>query len=101
VTEADPAATLSGLRARLAGIDQSLLDLLRLRIECCVEVARVRRDSGMPVAQPEQIAVIRRRAADYGASHGLDQDFLRRFSDLVIGETCRVEEQAVGRLQAD
>ena len=101
MTEPDPAAALSGLRARLAGIDESLLDLLRLRIECSVEIARVRRDNGLPASQAEQIAAVRHRAVDYGASHGLDQDFLRRFYNLVLGETFRMEEQADGRRRVD
>jgi chorismate mutase len=100
LTEPDPAAALSGLRARLAGIDESLLDLLRLRIECSVEIAKVRRDNGIPAAQSERLAAIRRPAADHGASHGLDQDFVRRFYNLVLGETCRIEQER-GRLPAD
>ena len=86
---------LDALRARLDRIDESLLDLLRRRIECCVEIAHVKRENGVPMMQPHRIGLVQRRAACYGKEHGLNLDFLRRVYDLIIDETCRVEDLVI------
>jgi chorismate mutase len=41
--------------------------------------------------QPHRIGAVHRRAAEYARAHGIDPEFLHRFYDLVIAETCRVE----------
>jgi len=83
---------LEELRARLGDIDESLLDQLRQRIECCMQIARVKKAYGVPMMQPHRIGVAQDRAAQYGEEHGIDQEFLRRLYDVIIEETCRVEE---------
>ena len=45
--------------------------------------------------QPQRIGVAQERAARYGAEHGIDREFLRRLYDLIIEETCRVEERVI------
>ncbi|QIZ38821.1 chorismate mutase family protein [Saccharopolyspora sp. ASAGF58] len=87
---------LEALRADLDGIDLRLLDVLRERIELCVRIAEHKREHGVPMMQPHRIGVVQQRAADYGAEHGIDQAFLRALYDLVIGETCRVEDLVIG-----
>ena len=88
----DTVEGLEELRTRLGVIDESLLDQLRRRIECCMEIARVKKAHGVPMMQPHRIGVAQERAAQYGREHGISQDFLRRLYDLIIEETCRVEE---------
>jgi 4-amino-4-deoxychorismate mutase len=88
----DTVEALEELRARLGVIDESLLDQLRRRIECCTQIARVKKAHGVPMMQPHRIGVAQDRAAQYGKEHGISQDFLRRLYDLIIEETCRVEE---------
>jgi len=83
------------LRSELDRIDGSLLDTLRLRIGCCVEIAHVKRTHGVPMMQPHRIGVVQRRAARYAEEHGLSAEFLRRLYDLVIAETCRVEDLVI------
>ncbi|MFE2581574.1 HemK family protein methyltransferase [Streptomyces sp. NPDC059378] len=94
---ADPAAEagLARLRAELDRIDVRLLDTLRTRIECCVRIAEHKREHEVPMMQPHRIGVVQERAARYGAEHGVDQRFLRRLYDLVIEETCRVEDLVI------
>jgi 4-amino-4-deoxychorismate mutase len=87
---------LEELRSRLDAIDESLLDQLRRRIECCAQIARVKQAHGVPMMQPHRIGIAQARAARYGQDHGISQDFLRRLYDLIIDETCRVEELVMG-----
>ncbi len=84
------------LRAELDGIDMRLLDTLRARIECCVDIARVKRAQNIPMMQPHRIGVVQRRAAEYGEQHGIAREFLRQLYELIIAETCRVEDEIIG-----
>ncbi|ARP73028.1 4-amino-4-deoxychorismate mutase [Streptomyces pluripotens] len=88
--------TLEGLRSELDSIDEVLLTTIRDRIEKCVEIGHYKREYKVPMMQPHRIGVVQERAARFGEAYGIDQDFLRRLYDLVIEETCRVENQVIG-----
>ena len=99
-TNADRAETptveaLERLRSKLGAIDELLLDQLRQRLECCVEIALVKKTHGVPMMQPHRIGVAHDRAVRYGEDHGINQDFLRRLYDVIIDETCRLEELVI------
>lgn len=84
-------AHLKELRDVLDRIDEHLLRILCDRIRCCEEIAGVKRRDGLPMMQPHRVGLVHRRAANYGAAHDIDQQFLRRLYDVIITETCRVE----------
>jgi 4-amino-4-deoxychorismate mutase len=86
---------LEELRRTLGEIDESLLAELRRRLECCVEIARVKKAHGVPMMQPQRIGVAHERAARYADEHGLSREFLRRLYDVIIEETCRVEQLVI------
>jgi 4-amino-4-deoxychorismate mutase len=88
--------TLETLRAQLDAVDVTLLDTLRRRIAVCVDIAVHKREHGVPMMQPHRIGIVQRRAADYGVEHGVHLDFLRNLYDLIIAETCRVEDEVIG-----
>jgi chorismate mutase-like protein len=89
------AEDLERLRAQLDALDQVLLDTVRDRIRCCVRIADVKRRHGVPMMQPHRIALVQERAAAFAAEHGVDADFLNRLYDLIIDETCRVEDLVI------
>jgi chorismate mutase-like protein len=91
---------LEELRAELDRIDVRFLDVLRERIELCVRIAEHKREHGVPMMQPHRIGVVQQRAEAYGHEHGVDTDFLRNLYDLVIAETCRVEDLVIGNVPA-
>jgi chorismate mutase len=86
---------LERLRAQLDALDQLLLDTVRDRIRCCLRIADVKRSHRVPMMQPHRIAIVQQRAASYAAEHGIDAEFLRRLYDLIIAETCRVEDRVI------
>ena len=86
---------LEALRVKLDGIDENLLDTLRARIKCCIEIAEFKRQNAVPMMQPHRIGIVQQRAAAYGEKHGIDQRFLRRLYDVIIEETCRVENLVI------
>jgi len=55
-----------------------------------------KREHGIPMMRPHRTGLARRRAAEYGAEHGIGLEFLRRLYDLIIAETCRVEDVVIG-----
>ncbi|MCR3747834.1 chorismate mutase family protein [Lentzea californiensis] len=92
---------LEELRAELDAIDVRLLDTLRDRIGVCVRIAEHKLEHGVPMMQPHRIGIVQERAAEYGAEHGLNQDFLHRLYELIITETCRVEDVVMGNTPAE
>ncbi|MFI6683224.1 chorismate mutase family protein [Streptomyces sp. NPDC050485] len=92
----DGAERLARLRAELDGIDEELLEALRRRIDCCVRIARHKSEYDVPMMQPGRIDLVKGRAARFGETHGIDTGFLDGLYDLIIGETCRVEDAVMG-----
>ncbi len=95
------ACDLEALRAELDYVDERLLAILRARIECCVRIAQHKRQYGIPMMQPHRIDAVQDRAARYAVEHNIDPAFLRQIYDLVIGETCRVENLVIGGTPTD
>ncbi|GAA1902369.1 hypothetical protein GCM10009716_10310 [Streptomyces sodiiphilus] len=93
----EPAAEhgIEDLRNRLDAIDAQLLDRLRARIECCVEIGRVKRAEGIPMMQPHRIDTVQRRAAAFADEHGLSREFMSGLYQLIIAETCRLEDDVI------
>ena len=91
-TSAPPPDTLGELRAELDAIDWELLRALSARIACCIKIAHHKRDQGIALMQPNRIRIVHERASEFGKAHGIDTDFLRKLYDLIIAETCRVED---------
>ncbi|RFU86786.1 chorismate mutase family protein [Streptomyces triticagri] len=89
------AGSLEALRGELDAIDERLLDELRRRIETCVAIARVKKEQNIPMMQPHRIGKVHDRAAAFGTAHGIDPAFLRNLYDLVIEETCRIEDLVI------
>lgn len=100
-TTSNAEVALESLRAELDLVDATLLDTLKSRIDLCVRIAEHKREHGVPMMQPHRIGVVQERAARYGAEHGIDGTFLRRLYDLIIEETCRVEDLVIDAPDTD
>ena len=88
--------TIDSLRNRLDAIDTELLECLRERLACCVEIGRLKKSQGIAMMQPARIGVVKERAALFGAKHGISEIFLHQLYDLIITETCRLETEVIG-----
>jgi chorismate mutase-like protein len=95
-----PGPSLESLRRDLDRIDECLLETLRARIDCCVQIAHVKHRDGVPMMQPHRIGIVHERAARYAAAHDIDSSFLSKLYDLIIGETCRVEDAVIREASA-
>ncbi|TYQ09544.1 UNVERIFIED_ORG: chorismate mutase [Gordonia westfalica J30] len=96
VTEGNPGEReLAGLRAELDKIDNRLLDDVRARIEICTRIAYLKERHAIPVMQPRRVGAVHDHAHRYALDHGLSPQFLHDLYDLLISETCRVEDLIV------
>jgi chorismate mutase len=92
----DPALALQALRDELDGLDRTLLETLRQRLDCCCRIGLHKRDHAIPMMQPHRIGVVQARAAAFAAEHGMSPSFLRALYELIITETCRLEDEIIG-----
>ncbi|PZT70916.1 4-amino-4-deoxychorismate mutase [Streptomyces sp. SW4] len=84
---------LPALREQLDAVDAVLLETVRERLEICLRIGEYKRVHGVPMMQPQRIATVQDRAARFARQHGIDPEFLRRLYDVVIAETCRLEDE--------
>lgn len=87
---------LQALRDELDGLDRTLLETLRQRLDCCCRIGLHKRDHAIPMMQPHRIGVVQERAAAFAAEHGISPAFLRALYELIITETCRLEDEIIG-----
>jgi 4-amino-4-deoxychorismate mutase len=83
---------LESLRAELDRIDAEFLAALGARVDVCRSIAYYKREHGVPMMQPHRIGVVQQRAARFAEANGLDLTFMKKLYDLIIGETCRIED---------
>ena len=88
---ADP-GILETLRADLDRIDAGFLGALGARVAVCRSIARYKREHGVPMMQPHRIGVVQQTAARFAEANGLDLTFMKQLYDLIIAETCRIED---------
>ena len=95
-SDEDAQRILALLRDELDGLDRTLLETLRRRLDCCCRIGLHKRDHAIPMMQPHRIGVVQARAAAFAAEHGMNPDFLRSLYELIITETCRLEDEIIG-----
>lgn len=84
---------LTGFRERLDPIDAEIARLLGDRFQICREVAAYKNEHGIPMMQPDRVAEVRARYQVRGAAVGLPEDFVAELFELLIGATCKLEDE--------
>lgn len=84
-------SALESLRTQLDRIDDEVLDAIRRRLDCCVRIGHLKRDSGIAMMQPGRIQYVQNRLAKYATDSGLSEPFLQNVYSLIINEACRLE----------
>jgi 4-amino-4-deoxychorismate mutase len=84
---------LQVFRERLDPIDSEIARLLGERFQICREVAHFKTRHGIPMMQPERVAEVRERYLARGAEAKLPEDFMADLFDLLIGATCKLEDE--------
>jgi 4-amino-4-deoxychorismate mutase len=87
---------MSGLepfRRRLDGLDEEIARLLGERFAVCREIAHYKRAHDIPMMQPARVAEVRARYLARGAEVDLPGDFTTALFELLIGASCRLEDE--------
>jgi chorismate mutase len=84
---------LEPYRRRLDAIDDEIARLLGERFEICREVALYKSAHGIPMMQPDRVEEVRARYLARGAQADLPSDFTGDLFDLLIGATCKAEDE--------
>ncbi|MGE5283112.1 MAG: cytochrome P450 [Chloroflexota bacterium] len=87
-------------RQRLDPIDEQVSRLLGERFQICREVAEYKSEHGIPMMQPERVAEVRERYLARGGEAGLPEDFSAALFELLIGATCKLEDELMGETPA-
>lgn len=90
---------LEPYRRRLDELDEAIAQAFGERFEICRQIALYKRDHAIPMMQPDRVEQVRARYLARGAEVDLPGDFTATLFELMIGATCRMEDElmAAGR----
>jgi 4-amino-4-deoxychorismate mutase len=95
VTSAGSTTGLEPFRRRLDFLDGEIARLLGERFDVCREVAHHKREHDIPMMQPERVIEVRERYLARGAEVNLPPDFTAALFELLIGATCKMEDELI------
>jgi chorismate mutase len=86
---------LEPFRRRLDSLDAEIARLLGERFDVCREVALHKRKHEIPMMQPERVIEVRERYMERGSEVNLPPDFTAALFELLIGATCKLEDELI------
>jgi chorismate mutase-like protein len=89
------AGGLEPFRRQLDFLDGEIARLLGERFDVCREVAYYKREHDIPMMQPERVIEVRERYLRRGAEVNLPADFTAALFELLIGATCKLEDELI------
>ena len=93
--------TIDDLRKRIDAIDEQLVTLLNARVECALEIGRLKHEIGLAVYQPDREAQVfaraRRSAGDLAGP--LTAEAVVRIFERIVDESRRAERVVADRAQ--
>ncbi len=87
--------SLDPFRRRLDALDEEIARLLGERFAVCREIAYYKRAHDIPMMQPGRVAEVRARYLARGAEVDLPADFIAALFELMIGATCKMEDELI------
>jgi chorismate mutase len=88
--------TLANLRRAIDAIDEQLIVLLADRTALARSVARLKREQGMPIVDPEREAHVIERVAGLARRHGLNEGEVRALYWRLLALSRREQIEAAG-----
>jgi 4-amino-4-deoxychorismate mutase len=86
---------LEPFRRRLDRLDEQIARLLGERFQTCREIALYKREHEIPMMQPHRVREVRARYLARGVDVELPADFTERLFELLIGATCKMEDELI------
>lgn len=91
---------LAPFRAQLDLLDAQIVRLLGERFDVCREVARYKSEHEIAMMQPQRVQQVRERYLERGGEADLPRDFTESLFELLIGATCKLEDELMGNTAA-
>ena len=92
VETSDIGSAMERCRERIDELDTMLVEVIAERMQTCVEIAQLKRKGQIPMMQPGRLAHVRAKSINEGRMRGLDADFIHRLIDVLVAESCRLED---------
>jgi len=92
---------LAPFRRRLDELDNEIARLLGERFQICREVADYKSEYEIPMMQPDRVVEVRQRYLDRGAAVDLPEEFSAALFELLIGATCKLEDELMAEAAAE
>lgn len=90
---------LEPFRRRLDRLDEQIARLLGERFQTCREIAIYKREHEIPMMQPHRVREVRARYLARGGDVELPADFTERLFELLIGATCKMEDELIDQAE--
>jgi chorismate mutase len=87
---------LEPYRRRLDEIDDQISRLFGERFAICREIAAYKSVHEIPMMQPHRVDAVRERYLARGEQAELPVDFSEALFEVVIGATCKMEDELMG-----
>lgn len=94
-----PEEKLAPLRQEIDTIDQRLLTLLAQRQALIINVAELKRGSGLNVHQPARFAQLLSRLTDEGRVLDLSPELIKTIWDAIHVESMRLQQEVLDKTQ--
>jgi chorismate mutase len=92
---------LNPFRRRLDALDEEIARLFGERFAVCREIAYYKRSHDIPMMQPARVTEVRARYLARGAEVELPPDFTAALFELLIGATCKMEDELIAAADAE
>lgn len=86
---------LKELRSRIDRLDAAILRLITDRLKVVRDVAYFKRDNQIPMMAKGRLDLVRERAERHGRLFDVDPAFLHRVYDIILEESCRLEDEII------
>lgn len=87
--------SLDDFRSQLDQLDTQIVSLLARRFDVCRDVARYKRQQGIPMMQPARVQIVKQRAAERARLAGVNEEFIVALYTAIIAEACRLEDDII------
>jgi chorismate mutase-like protein len=81
-------------RQQIDALDEEIIRILAKRFDIVRKVGKHKANTGIAVMQPERIDQIKNRCTLLGNQYGVRPEFLHEMYDLIIKESCHLEEKS-------
>jgi len=90
----DGRALLAQCRAEIGEIDRQIILLLRKRLELALKTGKLKRETGLPILDPEREAAVIRTAVEAARAEKLPEELVREIFWRILGMSRGAQQEA-------